>query len=91
LRPQIPSKAYYGARGWMIAKGVAQTGALRALRFYLGAVFRGCYRPRLAATVFLQIFLPDRAWRALADWVVGATHGKVWARGDQIVRVTPVS
>jgi GT2 family glycosyltransferase len=67
LRPHIPPKAYYGGRGWAIAKGVAVTKPLRALRFYLSAVFRGCYRPRLAAVIFLQIFLPDFIYRSIAD------------------------
>ncbi len=67
LRPHIPVKAYYGGRGWAIAKGIVVTTPLRALRFYLSAVFRGCYHPRLAAIIFLQIFLPDSVYRAIAD------------------------
>ncbi len=82
LRPQIPDIAYHGARGWMIAKGVVLSSRIRALGFYLNALLHGCYRPRLAAIVFLQIFLPDRVWRGLADWVIGLSRGRVWTRRD---------
>ena len=67
MKPFIPSQAYYGALGWAIAKGVAVTKPLTALRYYLNAVLRGCYKPRLAAIIFLQIFLPDGLYRRIAD------------------------
>jgi glycosyltransferase involved in cell wall biosynthesis len=70
LKPQFPVKAYYGCRGWAIAKGLAPSDKKRALRYYWDAVTRGCYRPRLAAIVFLQIFLPDRVYRRIADIAV---------------------
>jgi glycosyltransferase involved in cell wall biosynthesis len=71
LRPRIPSTAYYGCRGWTIAKGVALNDKRRALRLYLSAVLHGAYRPRLAVIVFLQIFLPDPTYRRIADWAIG--------------------
>ncbi len=71
LRPRIPSSAYHGCRGWTIAKGVAPSDKGRALRLYLTALLHGAYRPRLAAIVFLQIFLPDSAYRRIADWAIG--------------------
>jgi len=71
LRPHIPARAYYGCRGWAVAKGVARQSKLRALELYLSAVLRGCYAPKLAATIFLQIFLSDSAYRRLADRVIG--------------------
>lgn len=70
LRPHIPDKAYYGGRGWMIAKGVAPTEPFQALKLYLSALWRGCYRPRLACIIFLQIFLPDPLYRRIADAVI---------------------
>ena len=70
LRPRIPSRAYHGCRGWIIAKGVAATNIFSALGLYLNALLRGCYRPRLAAVIFLQIVLPDRLYRALADGAI---------------------
>jgi glycosyltransferase involved in cell wall biosynthesis len=67
LRPQIPKRAWRGYRGWAIAKVVARTNPLRALALYLTAAFTGAYRARLAAVVFLQIFLPDGLYRRMAD------------------------
>jgi glycosyltransferase involved in cell wall biosynthesis len=67
LKASIPARAYYGGFGWAIAKGVATTKPWTALGYYLIAVLRGCYNPRLAAIIFLQIFLPDRIYRHVAD------------------------
>lgn len=71
MRHRIPSQAYYGCRGWMIAKGVAPRDKARALALYLNAVVHGCYRPGLAAIIFLQIFLSDQTYRKVADRAVG--------------------
>jgi glycosyltransferase involved in cell wall biosynthesis len=70
MRPSIPARAYYGCRGWAIAKFVAVTDRDAALGMYLTALFRGCYPWRLAAIVFLQIFLPDGAYRKIADGAI---------------------
>jgi glycosyltransferase involved in cell wall biosynthesis len=86
LRPLIPSRAYYGGRGWMIAKGVAPTDRLAALRCYFGAVMRGCYRPRMMAVVALQIFFPDWVYRWLADGLVAWSGGAVWSRTERLAR-----
>jgi hypothetical protein len=79
MKPDIPRKAYLGGRGWAVAKGVALKSRLRALKLYLAAVSNGCYRPRVAAIIFLQIFLPDRLYRTLADgavaWLRAGFHG----------------
>jgi glycosyltransferase involved in cell wall biosynthesis len=72
MRPQIPARAWHGARGWAYAKPIVRQQPLRALGLYLNAFFRGCYNPRLAATVFLQIFLGPAIYRRLAD------YGIVW-------------
>jgi glycosyltransferase involved in cell wall biosynthesis len=82
LRPRIPAKAYYGCRGWMIAKGVAAANPFEALGLYAQAVFRSCYSTRLAAVIFLQIFFPDRLYRRLADAAIGTLHGAVWSRKE---------
>jgi glycosyltransferase involved in cell wall biosynthesis len=83
LRPTIPARAYCGGRGWMVAKGVAKTNPLRALRFYLAALVRGCYRPRLAIAVFLQIFAPDAFYRKFSDRMIVAFGNRVWSRADR--------
>jgi len=75
MKPLLTNKAWLGARGWAYAKMVARDGRkLSALRFYLAAALRGCYPPRLAATIFLQVFLDARAYRALADNAIAWLH-----------------
>jgi glycosyltransferase involved in cell wall biosynthesis len=76
MRPKIPARAYHGCRGWTIAKGLAPTQPLRAFGLYLNAVLRGCYRPRLAAIVFVQVFVPDALYRRVADRVIALTERK---------------
>lgn len=70
MRPQIPSRAYHGARGWAYAKLVAPKHPMVALILYLNAVLRGCYRPSLACVVFLQIFLGRSFYRRVADQAI---------------------
>jgi glycosyltransferase involved in cell wall biosynthesis len=70
LKPQIPAKAYYGCLGWAYAKYAVLLDRKEALKLYFQAIRHGCYRPKLAAVVFLQIFLPDAAYRWLADTAI---------------------
>jgi glycosyltransferase involved in cell wall biosynthesis len=67
LKPNIPRRAYYGGYGWAIAKGVFVERPWLAFYYYLRAVLRGCYNPRLALVIFMQIFLSDRLYRRIAD------------------------
>jgi glycosyltransferase involved in cell wall biosynthesis len=81
MRPRITPRAYHGGRGWAYAKLIAPERPLAALGLYLNAVLRGCYRPPMAAIIFLQIFLSRAGYRRLADqaisWLgIGARHGK---------------
>lgn len=66
MHPQIPAKAYHGGYGWAYAKLIVRERPLTALALYLNALLRGCYGPRLAAIIFLQIFLGP-LYRPLAD------------------------
>lgn len=77
LRGKIPDKAYYGCYGWAIAKSVAMTQPLRAFFLYLSALARGCYSIPVAGIVFLQIFLPDTAYRRLSEVGI-AWRGHAW-------------
>lgn len=70
MKPRISARAYHGARGWAYAKLVAPQQPWRALRLYLNAVLRGCYRPPLAAIIFLQIFLGRSGYRRIADQAI---------------------
>lgn len=78
MRPSIPASAYHGGRGWAYAKLVAKDNKWRALGLYLRAVMTGCYRPRMAMVIFLQIFLGNRVYRRLADcaisWLGAGLH-----------------
>jgi hypothetical protein len=80
LKPVIPARAYFGARGWMIAKGIAPSEPGAALKLFAGAVARGAYRPGMAAVIFLQVFCSDSLYRWLADVVIGRFPGAVWSR-----------
>lgn len=91
IRPQIPPRAYHGARGWAYAKLLAPKHPLVALILYLNAVLRGCYRPSLAGVVFLQIFLGRRGYRRLADqaisWLrIGITERDEKAAANKLER-----
>ena len=70
MQPLIPPCAYHGGRGWAYAKLIAPRRPLFALALYLNAVLRGCYRPSLAAIIFLQIFLSRDGYRRLADHAI---------------------
>lgn len=74
MRPLISSRAYYGGRGWAYAKLIASRRPVAALALYLNAALRGCYSPRLAAVIFLQIFLGSSAYRRLADQAISKLH-----------------
>jgi len=44
------------------------------MRYYLGAVCRGAFGPRLAATVLLQIVMPDPVYRRISDRWIDLSH-----------------
>jgi glycosyltransferase involved in cell wall biosynthesis len=68
IGPILTRRAWHGARGWAYAKLVARMhGRLRALPLTLTAILRGCYTPKLACVVLLQVMLDERQYRALAD------------------------
>ena len=67
IKPEIPARAWHGARGWAYAKLIVRRHPLMALGLYLNALLRGCYRPRLALAILLQIFLGPVLYRRLAD------------------------
>jgi glycosyltransferase involved in cell wall biosynthesis len=75
MKSAMPARAWYGARGWAYAKLVSHTSLRRALGLYAQAAIRGCYRPRLAVIILLQILLSDAGYRRLADRAVA------WLRG----------
>jgi len=82
MRPLISSRAFHGGRGWAYAKLIAPRRPAAALMLYLNAVLRGCYRPSLAAVIFLQIFLGRSAYRRLADQAISRLHAGLRETAD---------
>ena len=83
MRPRMTARAFYGARGWALAKLIrGERGRLAALPLTLGAILRGCYTPRLAVVVLLQVLLDARQYRLLADTAIKWLH--VGLREDEI-------
>jgi glycosyltransferase involved in cell wall biosynthesis len=80
LKPVIPARAYFGARGWMIAKGLAPGKPWAALKLFAEAVAHRAYRPGMAPVIFLQVYCSDSLYRRLADLVVGRFPAAVWSR-----------
>jgi glycosyltransferase involved in cell wall biosynthesis len=70
MKPAIPARAWHGGRGWAYAKLVSHTSLRQALGLYFTALLNGCYRPRLAIVVLLQILLSDAGYRRLADGAI---------------------
>jgi glycosyltransferase involved in cell wall biosynthesis len=68
MKPKMTARAWRGACGWAYAKMLARDRRkFEALKLYLTALFCGCYAPKLAAVVLLQIFLNATRYRRLAD------------------------
>lgn len=91
LQPQVPKHAYYGYLGWHHAKNIRPASSRLALRLYSRALVNRSYSPRLAVLIFMQIFLPDRLYRWMADVFIVASawegrlfHGKTNLPGDGI-------
>ncbi|WP_340266676.1 glycosyltransferase family 2 protein [Sphingobium mellinum] len=74
LQPHISPRAFSAYMGWHAAKSVWPTSRRRAMRYYLGALCRGAFGPRLAATVLLQIVMPDPVYRRISDRWIDFSH-----------------
>lgn len=71
IRPFITRKAYWADKGWPVAKGYASQGhKFRALALYFNALIRGCYHPKVALVVFLQVMFSKQAYRKFSDLLV---------------------
>jgi hypothetical protein len=72
MKPRMTHRAWRGGRGWAYAKMLSRDGEKwQALKLYLAAVLTGCYAPRLAVVIALQIFLGADTYRRLADAAIG--------------------
>lgn len=69
-RPYVGERGYFGYRGWHVAKVLAPDAPWRAFGYFLEALFRGVYRPRMVATVLLQVTLTPSAYEKLSAHVL---------------------
>jgi glycosyltransferase involved in cell wall biosynthesis len=68
VRHLLTPKAYHGDRGWTVAKFHSAAGHRRkAFALYFIALIRGCYAPKMALVVFLQVMLSAKSYRKLSD------------------------
>jgi|GEM_PF-3222262 len=71
MKPILSDKAYLADMGWTVAKGFAQTGnRFKATKLFCKAVIRGCYSPKHAIVVCLQVFLPKSMYYKLSSFLV---------------------
>ncbi|HKY80786.1 MAG TPA: glycosyltransferase family 2 protein, partial [Sphingobium sp.] len=80
LKPHISARAFAGYMGWHAAKSIWPASRRRAMRYYLEAVLRGAYGPRLAGAVLMQIILPDTLYRRISDRWIDITQLLGWRR-----------
>lgn len=72
VKPIITKRAYWADMGWNVAKGYTQNGMfLKGAKLYLQALLKGCYKPKFGLVVFLQVVLPPRMYRKVADMLAG--------------------
>lgn len=68
IRPLLTNKAYWAELGWPVARAFSQHGKrIKALNLYSQALIRGCYRPKMAIVIFLQVLLSKGAYRKMSD------------------------
>lgn len=69
MRAQLPKKAYLADRGWFLAKAYARSQRRgKAFGLCARAILHGCYSPRFAAVVALQVLLPAVTYRVISDF-----------------------
>ena len=68
MRSTVGEKAYWGYRGWILAKAQGQEGRrVGGLANYVQAAMRGAYSPKMALFVGLQVVFPNGGYRRLVD------------------------
>lgn len=76
IKPLIPLRAYWGCRGWHIAKGLFHYAPARSLRLYATAVMKGAYSPAFALQILAQIVLRDETYRRLCNLLITGSGSK---------------
>lgn len=67
----LSDRAYYADLGWPVAKSFSRNGKkIKAICYYLNALFRGCFSFKLSIVIFLQIMLSKKSYRKFSDFLV---------------------
>ncbi len=66
----ISAKAYFGYRGWQVARVASNQDRITALRYYLPSVIRGAFSPYMALNIFAQIIIPVATYQKVATKVI---------------------
>ncbi len=69
-RTQMTQRSYLAYRGWHAAKAARGVKPTLAARLYLTALFQGAFPPKLAIRAGLQLIIPPRAYRSVANVIV---------------------
>jgi len=77
VKDSITGKAYYGFRGWFLAKSYAKKGFVsKALTLYGSSVIHRPYSLKHSVVVFLQIILSGSLYRSIADLTIRLRGGR---------------
>lgn len=70
LEKGISKKANLAYKGWQCARIISETDKVKAIRLYSQALFAGCFRPKTATRVFLQIIVPEKSYQKLMTFII---------------------
>lgn len=70
IAPMISRRSYLVYRGWHVARMAAPHQPLTAAGLYFKALITFAFSPKMAVIAGLQVLLPRRVYRAIADLVV---------------------
>lgn len=69
----MTEKAYKADRGWHYSKALYRKsikGKALAMKYYISALISGCYSPKMALEVFLQIVISKKNYHILSDFLI---------------------
>jgi glycosyltransferase involved in cell wall biosynthesis len=66
----INDKAYWGYRGWEIARIASYGNRFKGMGYYLNSLFRFPYSLKMAILIFAQILIPQNTYQRIASTAV---------------------
>lgn len=70
IKGLISNKAYHADMGWQVARGLRDNSEpLLAIKYFLYACFKGCYRPKIMIVIAFQIIFPKSLYRFFSDFI----------------------